>query len=168
MEATKRSIIVLTIVFLGAVCKFANSCHHDQIFHVQLFDAVCFGDGQSCSSGPCDIVRTVGEVNVFIPCPFSGPNLPTWKINNVYYEASSLPPQYIPAPNGLLIRKVEENMQKTTFQCFVSTRTGVLNSTTGTLEVEVLPNGKIENYNVLLMTYITIRLFSIYILTCRF
>lgn len=72
--------------------------------------------------GPMNITRRENETDVFIPCPFSGPHTPVWKINNIYYQISELPThsvEVVPFAFGLLIPIVKSKMNGTTFQCFV-------------------------------------------------
>lgn len=67
--------------------------------------------------GPQNITRAEGEVNVYIPCSLTESDNPIWKINNTYYEVYNLPRKFIPASLGLLITRVEIEMNGTTFQC---------------------------------------------------
>lgn len=81
-------------------------------------------DGQldvNSNIGPRDITRAEREIDVYVPCPFAGPYSPSWKINNIVYEAFNLPERFIPASYGLLITVIEKDMDGTTFQCLVYT-----------------------------------------------
>ena len=71
--------------------------------------------------GPMDITRRENERNVAIPCPFSGPHVPLWKINDAFYEISMLPADFFPNWHGLLIPIVTRQLNGTTFQCFAPT-----------------------------------------------
>ena len=88
--------------------------------------------------GPVNITRAIEENNVYIPCPYSGQYNPFWSINQVYYEAYSLPEGMIAASYGLLIPKITQDLNRTTFQCFVLSdhAYGIQNSSVGTLIVE--------------------------------
>ena len=87
--------------------------------------------------GPSNIIRRENETNVFIPCPFSGLSYPIWKINGLTYASFSVPENYIPFPYGLLIPKITQKINGTSFQCLISTGAfqDFLQSTVGTLIV---------------------------------
>lgn len=82
-------------------------------------------------------MRRQNDRNEFIPCPFSGPYSPVWKINEVSYESFTVPQEYIPFPHGLLIPTISQDMNGTTFQCLVLTghKSELQLSTIGTLYV---------------------------------
>lgn len=88
--------------------------------------------------GPQNITRRSGESNVYIPCSIPGIYFPMWRINDIYYEAFSLPEGLIPASYGLLISVVGLNMDGWSFQCLASTgySLDVRISTVGVLTVE--------------------------------
>lgn len=88
--------------------------------------------------GPNNITRRSGDKNIFIPCPFAGPYLPLWLINNVKYELYSIPDTFVPSLYGLLIPKVSISLNQTRFQCIISTghSNDVHVSTLGILTVE--------------------------------
>ena len=95
-----------------------------------------FSNGDT--AGPSDISREEGETNVYIPCPFYGtPYNPIWKINDSFYEASSLPDGFVAAASGLEIIEVTASINLTTFQCFNSTTLECSNE--GLLTVTVTP-----------------------------
>lgn len=56
---------------------------------------------------------------MYIPCPFSGTLFPTWIINNLIYDSSVVPEDFIPSPYGLMIPLVKMKLNGTTFQCHV-------------------------------------------------
>ena len=88
--------------------------------------------------GPNNITRRIGDKNVFIPCPFAGPYLPLWMINNVKYELYSIPDDFVPSLYGLLIPEVSVSLNQTQFRCIISTghSNDVHISTLGILTVE--------------------------------
>lgn len=88
--------------------------------------------------GPQNITRRAGESDVYIPCSIPGIYFPMWRINDIYYEAFSLPEGLVPASYGLLIPTVGLNMDGWTFQCLASTgySLDVHISTVGVLTVE--------------------------------
>lgn len=71
--------------------------------------------------GPSILIRSELERDVFIPCPYSSPSLPTWIINGVHYESLQVPEEYISSPFGLLIKSVTVQLNETTFQCLSPT-----------------------------------------------
>ena len=62
-----------------------------------------------------------GEKDVFISCPFSGPYLPAWEINEKIYELFQLPDMFIPASRGILIPVVDVSLNGTVFRCIYPT-----------------------------------------------
>lgn len=90
------------------------------------------------SFGPQNITRMEGETSVYIPCPFPGSSSPIWKIDSLYFEASTLPGNLIPASYGLFITQITASMNGTTFQCLVYNGTGYEFSSTGVLIVELI------------------------------
>ena len=107
---------------------------------------IMFAETQS-QFGPSNIVRTEGNTNEFIPCPFDRSTTPFWKINDTFYYHTRLPCPFIAStrPYGLLITVVERSLSGTSFQCFsAGTGTGasVLRSTIGVLTVTPDPLSK--------------------------
>lgn len=83
-----------------------------------------------------------GETDVFIPCPFSGQYLPIWKINGKVYELFQITEDeqlqdFIPSLRGLLITRVTQSLDGTTFQCLYPSGVGfnVMESSIGSLTV---------------------------------
>ena len=86
---------------------------------------------------PTNLTVDVREKNVFIPCPFGGPAIHTWKIRDHFYTSSTLPQYYHPTIGGLIISSLQSNMSGLTFQCFTPNGIGLYvdESTVGTLTV---------------------------------
>ena len=102
--------------------------------------------------GPSNISREEGERNVYIPCPFYHDyHNPIWKINGFYYEASSLPEDFVPATSGLEIIRVHVGLNLTTFQCYTTIDTGfeLQSSTEGLLIVTNDLQGKLYDVTVI-------------------
>ena len=96
------------------------------------------GHGQ-VGPDPSDISRPEGATDVSIHCPFSAvtDSAPIWKINSTLHEPLSLKYPLMPTIDGINIKLVDKNLNKTTFQCFLPTGNGlkVSSSTVGTLTV---------------------------------
>ena len=90
---------------------------------------------------PMNFTRKENDENVFIPCPYGGPAIPTWKIGDHYYTPSTLPENYHRTIGGLIISSIENKMTGLTFQCFSPNGTGlyVEESSVGTLTVTSSP-----------------------------
>lgn len=93
-----------------------------------------FSDAQF---GPSDIMRTEGDLNEFIPCPFDGVSTPFWRINDTFYHSSILPCPFIAStsPTGLVITVVDRSISGTSFQCFAAGSGSVMESSIGVLTV---------------------------------
>ena len=86
---------------------------------------------------PTNITVDVQERNIFIPCPFGGPAIHTWKIGDHFYTSTTLPQYYHPTVGGLIISSLQSNMSGLTFQCFSPNGIGLYvdKSTVGTLTI---------------------------------
>ena len=87
---------------------------------------------------PTNFTQDPGDKNVYVPCPFGGPALPTWRIGNHYYTYSTLPEDFHQVAGGLIISSIESNMTGLDFQCYSPTGNGlaVFESSTGILTVQ--------------------------------
>ena len=72
-------------------------------------------------TGPANITKYEGDEDVIIPCPFSGPATPYWRINSTTYHISQIEFPFTPLPNGnLFIHLVYRMLNNTSFQCFAA------------------------------------------------
>lgn len=110
-------------------------------FTLCLMAAVCHSNPQltvfhDFNVGPVDLLRKIGEENVYIPCPFAGKYAQTWEINGVLYDQSNLPSNFRLYAYGLLINKIEADLDGTTYRCFYPQEDGTNQSSSlGTLGV---------------------------------
>ena len=113
---------------------------------------------------PMNFTRKAGDHNVFVPCPYGGPAVPSWKIGSSYHSSTTLPNHFKIVPSGLLITTILYIMSGLSFQCFTPTgkAVSVYKSSVGTLMVDDnLSDGKLtitvcDNDNVISSTLLIV------------
>ena len=101
------------------------ACRADQLMVVHDFNL-----------GPMDLIRKIGEQNVFIPCPYAGEYSTVWEINGILYDESNLPAGFKSYARGLLIEEIQEQLDGITYQCLYQSGNGprvIQRSSQGTL-----------------------------------
>lgn len=93
------------------MCNYNNACAGVEYVHFQ--------------PQPANITQKPGDVHVFIPCPFGGPSIPTWKIGDYSYSYSTLPKNFQVVRSGLIIKSIDSSMSGLTFQCLSPTGNGI-------------------------------------------
>lgn len=133
-----------------ATVMFASKLNLDVLLGFQVLrclytDSPVLSERNVYTVGPANITRAVGENNVYIPCSLTGPYNPLWNISHQYYEAYSLPEEMVTASYGLVITRVAEKMNGTTFQCLAADGIDAAthSSSVGTLTVTKVPQGMI-------------------------